>query len=210
MRLIAGFACVALSLAAAATDVRADVPSPMNHSIPSHVVLVGRGAAGPDSAIGHVYCVIRDLANNPVPGSFVIFDFSAFSDLRIAADQLDPRLTVNCAQRTVSSVTDANGRADFTIMGACTGGPPSPRNSLRIYADGVLLGSPPVAVLERDGFPGLTLTDLSIWAADWFSGLELERADLDGSGSVSALDLSLWGRAWFGGDNAAAIGALCP
>ncbi len=210
MRLIAGFACVALSLAATAPAVRADVPSPMNHTIPSHVVLVGRGAAGPDSAIGHVYCVIRDLANNPIAGAHVTFDFSAVTDMRLAADPLDPRLTVNCAQRTVTAVTDQNGRADFTIMGACTGGPPSPPQSLRIYADGVLLGSPPVAVLERDGFPGLTLTDLSIWAADWFSGLNAERADLDGNGSVNVLDLSLWGRAWFGGDDAAAIGALCP
>lgn len=193
-----------------AAPALADVPSPMNHTIPGHVVLVGRGAAGPDSVNGHVYCVIRDLASNPIPGAVVTFDFSAFSDLRIASDQHDPRVTVNCAQRSVSGVTDANGRVNFTILGACTGGPPSPRQSLRIYADGVILGSPTVAVLERDGFPGLTLTDLSIWAADWFSGLELERADLDGTGGVNALDLSVWGRAWFGGNNAMDVGSLCP
>lgn len=209
MSLIARFA-VALPALAWATCAAANTPSPMNHTIPNHIVLVGRGAAGPDSVNGHVYCVIRDLANNPIPGAVVTFDFSAFSDLRIAADQHDPRVTVNCAQRSVSGVSDANGRVDFTILGACTGGPPSPPRSLRIYADGVLLGSPTVAVLERDGFPGLTLTDLSIWAADWFSGLELERANFDGDSSVSPLDLSFWGRAWFGGDNALDVGGLCP
>lgn len=209
MRRISGSALAALALAFAPPAL-ATTPDPANNTIPSHIVLVGRGANGPDSVTGHVYCVIRDLANNPVPNAHVWFDFSAFGDLRVASDPLDPRLVVDCTQRTVRGVTDANGRVDFTIMGACTGGPASPRRSLRVYADGVLLGSPTVAVLERDGFPGLTLTDLSLWAADWFTGLELERADLDGSGGIDALDLSVWGRAWFGGDNALAIGPVCP
>jgi hypothetical protein len=209
MRRTVRFAFAALTLAAASPAL-ANTPSPMNHTIPTHVVLVGHGPAGPDSATGHVYCIIRDLAANPIPNAHVRFDFSGCPDLTIATDQRDPRVTVNCAVRGVTAVSDENGRVDFTILGACTGGSPSPPQCLRIYADGVLLGSPPVAVLERDGFPGLALTDLSLWAADWFSGMELERADLDGSGSISVADLSVWAKAWFGGDNAYAIGAVCP
>lgn len=209
MRTTIGIALAALALASASAAL-ANTPSPMNHTIPTHVVLVGHGPAGPDSVTGHVYCIIRDLASNPVPNSEVRFDFSGCTDLTIATDQRDPRLTVNCAQRTVTAITDQNGRVDLTIMGAATGGPPSPRQSMRIYADGVLIGSPPVAVLERDGFAGLTLADLSLWAADWFSGMELERADLDGSGWVSVADLSVWARAYFDGDNTYAIGTVCP
>lgn len=209
MRRIAGFVLAALATAIA-TPAFADVPSPFNHTIPTHVVLVGHGPAGPDSATGHVYCVIRDLASNPIPNALVWFEFSGCTDLTIATDQRDARLTVNCAMRSVRAVTDQDGRVDFTILGSGTAGPPSPPNAMHIYADGVLLGSPPVAVLERDGFPGLTLTDLSLWAADFFGGTNVERADLDGSGSVNVADLSVWAKAWFGGDNAYAIGGLCP
>lgn len=200
---------VSAALAWAASAL-ATTPSPGNHTIPGHIVLVGLGAAGPDSATGHCTVTVRDLANNPVPNSVVIFDFSSCTDMAPAVDQRDPRLVVTCALRQVSSVTDANGIARFTVLGTATAGPPSPLWGLKIYADGVLLGSPRLSALERDGAGGLTLNDLSPWTADFFSAADPMRADLNGDGYVSVLDLSVWAGAYFAGSNSVAIGTVCP
>lgn len=202
-------ACVLIALGFAA-PTSADTPPGSNSTIPSHVVLVGLGAAGPDSATGHCTVTVRDLANNPVPGSVVILDFSACADVAPAANQHDPRLTVNCAQRQVFSVTDENGVARFTVLGSGAAGPPSQPFDFKVFADGVLLGSPRLAVLERDGAGGLTALDLSMWAADLFSASVDMRADLNGDGYVSVLDLSVWASAYFNGGNTQPMGALCP
>lgn len=188
----------------------AGFPNPANWTIPSHVTLVGLGPAGPDSATGNVICVIRDLANNPLPGSVVTFDFSACTDLTIATDQGDPRFFTSCPQHCVSAVTDVNGIARFTIVGAGTAGAAHPTNSLRVYADGVMAGSPSVAVLDRDGAAGLTSLDLSLWGADFITGTNPERADLDGSGIVNGADLSRWAAAYFNGRNVYSAAAYCP
>lgn len=172
--------------------------------------LVGLGPAGADSAMGQATCTIRDLANIPVPGVVVTFDFSACTDLAVASDQGDPRLFTNCPARSVSAMTDANGNARFTIIGRGTAGPVHPSSSLHVYADGVLAGSPSVGVLERDGSGGLTLADLSFWAADYFSGTNPERAELNGITGVNLLDLSMWANAYFGGNSTFPAGPYCP
>lgn len=189
---------------------RADLPPVGNSTIPTHVVLVGLGPAGSDSVTGSAVVTVRDFANNPVPGSVVVFDFSACTDMAIATDQRDPRLSENCGSRTVAAVTDANGIARLTVLGTCTNGPPSGPGSFKIFADGVLLGSPRLSALERDGANGLTLADLSYWTADFFSTLDPMRADLNGDGYVSIIDLSTWAGAYFNGANTEPIGTVCP
>lgn len=210
MRFVALPIVLVLAASLGAPAARAGLPGYGQSTIPAHVRVVGCGPAGPDHALGRVTVVIRDLANNPVPSSVVAFDFGQFTDLALALDQLDPRLTVNCATRAVLAVTDQNGRADFTVVGSGIPGAASPPNSLHIYADGLLLGSPSVAMLDRDGTGGLTSLDLSLWVADFFSGNYFERADLDGDGEVSGPDLSLWAAAYFSGNNSQPIGAFCP
>jgi len=188
----------------------AGVPGPGNWRLPAHVTLVGLGPAGPDSAVGHVTCTILDLANGPVPGTVVTLDFSSCSDIAIVSDQRDPRLFTNCPARSVSAVADANGVARFTIMGSGKMAPAHSPQSLRIYGDGIYGGSASVAVLERDRSGGLTLADMSFWAADYFSGANPERADLDAVTGVNLLDLSVWAGAYFSGSNAYTAGPYCP
>ncbi len=202
-------ACTLIALASAA-PAGADTPPGNNSTIPGHVVLVGLGAAGPDSATGHCTVTVRDFTNTPVPNSQVLVDFSECTDMAFAADQRDPRLAVNCGLRRVSAVTDANGIARFTLLGSVTSGAPSPLWAVKIYADGVLLGYPRVSALERDGVGGLTLNDLAHWTADFFSATEPMRADLNGDGYVHLLDLSVWATAYFAGSNSVAIGTVCP
>ena len=160
--------------------------------------------------MGQMICTIRDLTNIPVPGSVVTVDFTDCTDLAIASDQHDPRVFVNCGPRTVSAVTGVNGQARFTLIGTGTPGPAHASHSLRIYADGVLMGSLGVGVFERDGVGGLTLADLAYWAQDYFSGVYRERADLDGIANVSLLDLSWWSTAYFNGNNVIPAGPYCP
>lgn len=203
---------VALSLAVFAASAAAQIidPPPSNSTIPSLVPLVGHSGAVPDSALGRVTVTVRDLANNPVPNAHVVFDFSGMTDVRIAADPLDPRLLVNCLTRTVRAITGADGVASATIMGSSTGGVGSPTGSrVKIYADGVLLGAVPVAIYDLDGSGGVAIPDLSIWTADYFSVTNPARSDYDGNGIVSIPDLSRWGAAFFaGGSKASAV--VCP
>lgn len=203
---------IALLLASLSpAGARADEPpTPANSIIPSYVIVVGSGPAGPDSATGHVTVTFRDLANNPVPGALVEFDFSACTDVALAADQQDPRLTVDCGRRVVSAVTDQAGIASFTIVGRGIPGPQSPTTGLRIYADGIQLGSIPVAVLERDGANGLTLADLQFWFMDFVSSTNPPRADYNGVGGVNLVDLSIWASAYFSGNDSQPPASICP
>lgn len=201
---------LALAGTLAAGSSQADPPSPGNSTIPDHVTLVSLGPAGPDSVAGHFVVVFRDLANQPVPGVVITLDFAACTDVAIAPDQRDPRLVVNCSSRTVSAVTDVNGTASFTILGARAFGPPSGPNSLRIYGDGVMLGSLSASMFDLDGTGGVTLGDLGAWASDFFSGTNPPRSDYDDYGGVSLSDLSFWAAAYFSGRELFSAGPYCP
>lgn len=204
------FALLAAALLCGA-PAHAQIPSPANSTIPGHVNLVGFGPVGADSASGHCYVIFRDLANNPVPGVTITFEFQAIQDMTIASDQPDPRLTVNCATRTVSAVTDANGRADFTIVGAgIPGRPASTQFQFHVYADGVLLGSPMLSAFDLDGVGGVKLNDLALWFADYVTATSPMRADFDGSGNVSLSDLSIWSAAYFGSGSTQSAASYCP
>ena len=65
-------------------------------------------------------------------------------------------------------------------------------NAGRIYANGVLIGSPTVSAYDLDGANGVAINDLSAWLTDFGSGIQYGRSDYDCSGSVSINDLSLW------------------
>jgi hypothetical protein len=148
MRPITGSALLLALLVLQAASALAGLPTPVNAVVPGHVLLVGLGPAGPDSVSGHVTCIIRDLSNNPIFESVVTFDFSACTDLAIASDQADPRVFTICSNRLVRALTDRNGIAHFTIIGAGTG----PERS------------------DLDGSGTVNGVDLSVWAAAYFSG----------------------------------------
>lgn len=212
MKVLPRLAAALLAAALASAPALADTPPGNNSTIPAHVTLVARGPAGPDAAAGTVVVTVRDFSAAPVAGADVVLDFSACADVRLAEDQGDPGLSVNCPLHWVRATTDAAGVAQFTVMGSASGGlsPADPPSCLRIYADGVLLGGVSVAILDRDGVGGLTTADLSGWAADYFGGTNPSRADLDGNGAVTVADLAMWARAFFGGDDVLSAGPYCP
>ena len=191
----------ALSIAAVCTTLgvlavsatTAGIPSPANSTIPTHIHVVGRYGTQPDTAAGRFVVVARDLANNPIPGSSIVVDFSANPDVRLSSDPLDPSLTVNCAQHTVRAYTNVRGEAFFTIVGAGTLTPQgSTFATTRIFQDGMLLGTVPTSVYDLDATGGLGANDLSMWMSDFGGGTNPLRGDYDASGFVGANDLSVW------------------
>ena len=172
----------------------AGIPPVNNSIIPACISLVGSTGGVAAAAAGGFVVIVRDLANNPVAGASVVIDLSGCSDLSICADQLDPEVTVNCAAVTVRKFTAVDGSVHFTILGGSNGAGNASTllNGGRIYANGVLLGSPTMSAFDLDGSGGVGAGDLSAWLGDFFTGNPYGRSDYDCSGNVGANDLSMW------------------
>jgi hypothetical protein len=211
---LAGLACVM----AAPLAARAGVPSPENCTWPTHVVLVGHGpagVAGADSTFGQLVMVVRDVGRNPVPNAHVVLEFTDYAEFRIASDQLDPRLAVDCASRSITTLTDGYGVARITVIGGgrSPAGPARENQAASIrIADMPYYGSRPLpcSALDMNGVSGVDGADLSRWGADLFTGLDPTRADFDADGRVTGLDLSLWSIAFFSGGSAYSASDYCP
>jgi hypothetical protein len=198
----------------AASAAFASVPSPANSVSPACIALVGNAAGVIDPA-GNFTVTVRDLANLPINGSLVVVDVSAASGLQLCTTAA-AGLTVDCATQTVRGFTGAGGTITFKIAGHAnnTGGNQPPYgtyNSGKIYADGVLLGSPSVQAYDHNG-SGLGATDLSAWLGDFFGGNSPSRSDYDCGGSLGATDLSRWLTVFFASGslaNCPGSGAQC-
>jgi len=141
-----------------------------------------------------------------------VIDLSACPDLAICADQMDPAATVDCAHKTVSKLTAADGSVHFTLLGGSNGA----GNAMtllhggRIYKNGTLIQSPTVSAFDLDGSNGLGANDLSAWLTDFSTGADYGRCDYDCSGLVGASDLSLWLTAFGSGTMAQSCVSSCP
>jgi len=193
----------------------AGVPSPGNSDTPLRINLVGHAiiSGQPDGAqlFSTVTVTVRDLGNNPIANSSVVFDFSGnLSDTRIGDVQPLAGLTANCGTHGVSALTDVAGVATFTIEGGGIAGAPAHAfGAGKIYADGVLLGSVNVGLYDLNGTTGVDGLDLSLFGADLYSAGAEDRTDYDNSTVVDGLDLSVFGAALYGTSNASAA-TYCP
>lgn len=188
------------------------VPSAGNTTLPSFICLVGSDGTSSARAFGEFEVIHRDLANNPVPNALVVVDISNIPELVLAADPMDPDAIVDCLGKTVSKRTDANGRVVFCVVGAGTDAVPSVTllNGGRVYASGVLVGSPTVSAFDLDGKVGLGAVDLVEFIDDFASGLPYGRCDFDGSGIIGAGDFSIWLRAFSSGTQIVSAFPNCP
>ena len=194
----------------AASAAFANVPSPGNSTVPGCVTLVGSSVGVPDSLAGKFCVTVRDLANNPLNGSSVAIDISGRADLRFCDDQLNANYIQNCAAGTVRGFTDATGVACFTLLGSSQGAAVTLGGGGKIFADGVLIGTPGVSTFDLDGGGGVGANDLSIWLTDFGSGNAYGRSDYDCSGDVGANDLSSWLTVFGSAGSAESCAGVCP
>ena len=168
------------SLAAAA------VPSAANSTVPPCMVACPFGDIPFD-------VVVRDLANNPVANSNVVLDFANCPAAFICTapgSQPDP-YTVDLPTRTIRLMSSASGLAHFPLRvgGGCGA------NTVRVFADGVLLAQLALASPDQDG-DGFTSNilnnDLAIFTAKL--GTSDPTADLDCDGDVDGDDANIFGR----------------
>ena len=188
----------------------AGLPPSWNSTVPPCISLVGSNGAAASSK-GTFEVIVRDLANNPVPGVQVTVDLGNAPDLHLCAQQLAPGIIMDCPADHASVITDAAGRARFTLLGSGVAAPTgSGLNNGRIYADGTLIGSPTVSAFDLDGVSGVGANDFSLWLSDFFTGLPLGRSDYDCSGNVGANDLSVWLTEFGSAASSVSCAASCP
>jgi hypothetical protein len=126
--------------------------------------------------------IVRDAANNPVPNSVVVLNFSAChaaGDIRIGSTQPAGFFT-NCAAKTISGVTDAAGTVVFRVVGASNtssgANPGAGELCCTVTADGVALGSLSVGAPDLNGArgggtdPGMDGTDTLQYTGSRFPG----------------------------------------
>jgi hypothetical protein len=212
----------------------AGVPSPGNSSIPLRINLVGfdigSGLAGGGASGATVSVTVRDLANNPIPNSSVVLDFSGCtSDTRIDDTQAydvvlaeefsrigDPSATathmsVICGTKSVLALTDGAGVATFAVVGGGYGvaGAAHAAGAGKVWADGVLLGNTGVGQYDQNGVGGVGGADLSRWLADFVAGTNPDRSDFNGVGGVGGADLSLWLAVFVAGASNSSSASYC-
>ena len=193
------------------TEVRCAPPSVINGTFPTCVRLVASDGAQAARAFGEFEVVVRDLANNPVPGAVIRVDFSVIPELHIAADQHDPDAIVDCGGKSVSKIADVNGRAVFCIVGSNIPGAAAVTllGGCRIFANGILGAFPTAIAFDLDGMGGVDGGDLSVFLTDFFSGQSFGRSDYDCDGNLGGGDLSYW-LAAFGSGTQLVSAAGCP
>jgi hypothetical protein len=201
-------AIVCLSLA---TPAIASPPDPSNCEAPDLITVVARGADGGADPHGTFTVIVRDRNNVPMLNEEVVLDFSGCPDIKLAADQLDPSVSVDCLAHTLGKLSDVNGRATFLVIGSAANLGASPGAigpALDVYAEGIFVNAVRVAALDQNG-GGVSGEDLSLLLTDYFSGQAFARSDYDGSGVLDGNDLSLWLAAFFAGGSAQDGGENC-
>ena len=183
-----------------------------NSTTPLCISLVGSNGSAPAAATGQFSVILRDLANNPIPGATVVIDLSSALDLHFCADQMDADATVDCAHKTVAKVTAADGSVSFTLLGGSNGAGNASTllQGGKIFANGTQIQSPTVSAFDLDGSGGVGANDLSAWLGDFGTGQPFGRSDYDCSGNVGANDLSLWLNAFASGTMVESCAASCP
>jgi hypothetical protein len=199
------FALLMLAMAGLAATALADTPNPLDCDVPAGLCIVGRSPLGADPN-GRFDVVIRDGAHVPLAGVTVTLALGDCQDVRLCATP-EPGLTVDCAQRSVSGVTDAKGRVTLFVIGGMAAafasrnaGDTAPR-CVRVLADGAMIARVPAAVhdLSPTGV-GLFSPDLSVWMERFGTGHHFQALDFGFDDFVGVSDFSIlldrFGQGW--------------
>ena len=200
----------------AASCAMAAIPSPADSDIPCGINLVTTvsGAADPHP-FGTVTIVVRDVAQNPIPGSSVVIDFNSCTpDIRVCSVQPAGGVTADCSGTVgeINAVTDGAGTVVLRIVGGAnnTGGSPAAGfKCATVFADGVNLGTVNVGAYDENGGTGVNPADISVWLPDSFDVDFEGRSDFNCTNSVNPADLALLLGASLGGQSFNSCSAYC-
>lgn len=129
---------ILLFLLSLARPAHGGVPSPVNSTLPDCLVFCPLGDMP-------VTVVVRDIANNPVASSSVVFDFSECPAAFVCPTGPSDPYLYTPANRTIRAFTNAIGSVVFPARVGGVGG------IVRVYADGVMLHSYTLASPDQDG-----------------------------------------------------------
>ena len=196
IRLSLRTAAAALAALVMTRGAAASPPSAVTRTVPPCIALVGTNGGVVDAA-GQFVVIVRGLTNNPLANMPVTLDFSACSGVTVGGPSgpVFPGVTVDCANHTVTAISNALGVATFRIAGAGITGAPGPTAaSVRVTAWGVPLMPTSVRICDLDGVNGMDAADLSIWLQAFLhpGGSDRSELDYDCSGALTAADLSMW------------------
>jgi len=196
---------LAAGLLVIGTAVHAGVPDPRFSVIEPHLVgnstgtLMLNGLPGDQPGFE---VTLRDVNNAPIPNVAVTLDFSNAPTLHLYSSQ-NGGTTVNCAARTLSRMTDAQGKVAF---GARFGGY---SNTAAVEVDSAgtnLLTTVPARSTDLDGAGGRTdANDLNLFRSALFGAFRPE-CDFTVDGAVNAADLVLFKNEIFSGE----VQTYCP
>ncbi len=206
-------AAIGLLVAIRLPVARASPPMPQSSTVPPMLLVVGTDGAGHPDPAGAFTVVARRLSGIPVAGASVDLSFSDCPDLKICTDQRASNVYVDCVNKIVRGIADMNGSVTFYVLGCARnfGGSPGALDStLKVFANGVLLRTVRVAILDQVGCDGVDTGDLSAWLTDFFSGQPYARSDYSGDGVVDTGDLALWLDRFFAAGSVLGGGATCP
>lgn len=178
---------------------------------PAHITLVGTTAGHGDPA--GTFEVFVSRIGNPLNGASVVIDLSACPDLTLCADPRDAGVTMNCPAKTVRAFTNSLGLVSFVLLGGSKGMGSATTISpgmVKIYANGVLIGSPTASALDLDGSAGVAINDLAVWMDDFGSGMGWLRSDFDADGAVGINDLAVWLGVYGAGTSVESCANSCP
>jgi hypothetical protein len=171
MRLV--LCSMALASLLAAPTARASVPSASNSTVDPCFRMEPGGTLS-------FTVVVRDFANNPVVGSFIVIDYCACPEIALCeSGGLRPHVALGC---TIEGVSDATGTRVFKMKGGggCSG------NGIKVYADGVLLAQVNAASPDQNGDLSVDAGDAALLATK-LGGTDMS-GDLNCDGAVTVAD----------------------
>lgn len=129
------------------------VPSPSNSTVPSCLVTAPNGAVS-------TMIVVRDLANNPVSNSSVVIEYvncTGFNPCPQLGSPVDDYV-LNTGAQTMRRFSNASGQAEVHVRagGGCSD------MGIRVYADGVLIGTMRSASVDQNGDHSVDAADLAL------------------------------------------------
>ena len=142
---------------ATATSAMAGVVSAANSTFPPCLVTCPMGDL-------HAVVIARDLANNPLNGVFVSFDFSQCPGAYVCPTRPSDPYTYDPATHRVTMVTNATGTADLPLRVGGVGA----AGSVQLFANGILLASYALASPDQNGngvVTGIVDVDPALFAA---------------------------------------------